>query len=223
MSKFSVIIRSRNEENWIGHCIQSLIENLDQPDIIIIDNDSIDETLKIAYSFKKNRNLKSDNKQYTDIKIFKLNNYTPGKSLNYGIKKSSNENIMIISAHCVLKKFDKSTTIKNLKKYKGIFGKQIPVWKGKKIAKRYIWSHFVDKKVENMYSNLENRYFFHNAASMFKKSFIKKVSFDEELTGKEDRYWAKKVVKLKHKYLYDPSFSVEHHYTVNGATWKGLG
>ena len=39
MSKFSVIIRSRNEENWIGHCIQSLIENLDQPEIIIIDND----------------------------------------------------------------------------------------------------------------------------------------------------------------------------------------
>ena len=42
---------------------------------------------------------------------------------------------MIISAHCVLKKFDKSTTIKNLKKYKGIFGKQIPVWKGKKLQR----------------------------------------------------------------------------------------
>ena len=42
---------------------------------------------------------------------------------------------MIISAHCVLKKFDKSTTIKNLKKYKGIFESKYLFGKEKKLQK----------------------------------------------------------------------------------------
>ena len=83
-------------------------------------------------------------------------------------------------------------------------------------------SHFEDSKIENMFSKQENRYFFHNAASIFKKSTLQKIPFDEELSGKEDRFWIKELVKLKYNYLYDPGFSVYHHYTSNGATWKGL-
>ena len=36
--KFSVIIRCRNEENWIGHCIQSVIDNFDDPEINVVNN-----------------------------------------------------------------------------------------------------------------------------------------------------------------------------------------
>ena len=224
MGKFSVIIRSKNEENWIGYCIQSIIDHFESPEIIIIDNGSTDETMQIANSFKKSKMLKNQKnfRRYSDIKIYSLSNYTPGKSLNFGLKKCKNENILIISAHCVIKKVNVQSTLKNLAKYKAIFGNQTPIWKGKRIIKRYIWSHFVNKKVENMFSKLENRYFFHNAASIFKKSTLKKMPFDEDLSGKEDRYWANKLVKSKFKYLYDPSFSVDHHYTSNGATWKGL-
>jgi len=223
MEKFSVIIRNRNEEAWIGHCIQSIVENFEDPEIIIIDNNSKDKSLEIAKTFKKNKNFKGNkNNNYAEIKIFNIDDYTPGKSLNYGVSKCKNKNIMIISAHCVINKINIDDTIKNLKKYKAIFGKQDPVWRGKKISKRYIWSHFVDKKIENMFSNQENRFFFHNAASIFKKSTLEKIPFDEELSGKEDRFWIKEIVKSKFKYLYDPSFSVYHHYTPNGATWKGL-
>ena len=223
MEKFSIIVRNRNEEAWIGHCIQSIIENFEDPEIIIIDNNSTDKSIEIAKTFKKNKNFKDNkNKNYAEIKIFNIDDYTPGKSLNYGVLKSKNKNIMIISAHCVIDKIDVDATIKNLKKYKAIFGKQDPVMRGKKISKRYIWSHFVDKKIENMFSNQENRFFFHNAASIFKKSTLEKIPFDEELSGKEDRFWIKEIVKSKFKYLYDPSFSVYHHYTPNGATWKGL-
>ncbi len=52
---------------------------------------------------------------------------------------------------------------------------------------------------------------------------LKKYFFDEELVGKEDRYWAKIIVEKKLKYLYEPTHVVEHHYTENGNTWKGLG
>lgn len=225
MSKFSVIIRNRNEEDWIGHCIQSVIEHFQDPEIIIIDNKSTDQSLEIIKTFRKNKNFinnNNNNKSYAEIKIFSIDDYTPGRSLNYGVSKSTNKNILIISAHCVINKIDIQSTLKNLDKYKAIFGKQDPVWRGKKILKRYIWSHFEDDKIENMFSKQENRYFFHNAASIFKKSILKKIPFDEELSGKEDRFWIKEIIKLKLKYLYDPSFSVHHHYTPNGATWKGL-
>ena len=41
----SVIIRTRNEERWIGHCIQSILDEIYKPEIIIIDNNSTDNTL----------------------------------------------------------------------------------------------------------------------------------------------------------------------------------
>ena len=223
VSNFSVILRAKNEGDWIGHCIQSLLDNIKNPEIIILDNESSDDTLQIVKAFKKNKKLDSKNFNYTNIKIYTIKDYTPGRSINFGVKKSANENIIIISAHCILKKFPINSILNNLKKYKGIFGNQIPIWKGKKISKRYIWSNFTNKKVINMFSKQEERYFFHNAASVFKKSTLKKIPFDEELSGKEDRYWANKIVNSKMKYLYDPGFVVDHHYTVNGATWKGLG
>ena len=61
-NKISVIIRCKNEERWIGHCIQSVIESLNKPEIIIIDNKSKDETLSIIKSFKEDPNLKNNKK-----------------------------------------------------------------------------------------------------------------------------------------------------------------
>ena len=223
--KFSVLIRCRNEERWIGHCIQSVIDHLDKPEIIVVDNNSNDETLNIINHFIEDPKLNSKNnkKKYTDIKIFNITNYSPGKSLNLGIKKAKYENILILSAHCVLKKISTKNLVKDLKDYRAIFGNQIPLWNGKKISKRYIWSHFVNKRVKNMYSNLEERYFLHNALSVYKKNFLKKNLFNEKLAGKEDRYWVNNIVKKKNQFLYEPNLVAEHHYTENGNTWKGIG
>ena len=221
--KFSVIIRTKNEEAWVGYCIQSILDHLYKPEIIIIDNCSGDETLSIANSFKEDPLLKNDNNKYTDIKIHQIKNYSPGRAINLGVKKASNQNILIISAHCILKKINLDKHVKDLKKFKCIFGNQIPIWKGKKITKRYIWSHFVNKEVINMYSSLENRFFMHNAVAIYNRSFLLKNKFDDNLTSKEDRYWANSIVNKKLQYLYDPALEVEHQYTQNGNTWKGIG
>ena len=45
--KISVIIRSKNEDRWIGHTIQSILDFLNKPEIIIVDNNSNDETANI--------------------------------------------------------------------------------------------------------------------------------------------------------------------------------
>ncbi len=99
--KVSVIIRTKNEERWIGYAVQSVLNNLKKPEIIIIDNNSTDETLDILRFFIQDKMFgDKNNKNYTDIKIFSIKNYTPGKSLNFGVKKAKHKYILILSAHC---------------------------------------------------------------------------------------------------------------------------
>ena len=221
----SVIIRTHNEERWIGHAIQSILDLIKKPEIVIIDNNSIDATLQIVRYFIQDPLLQNESKSdnYTKIKIKKIQDYTPGKALNLGVKNCSNKIIIVISAHCQLKKIDLERHIKDLKKFVCIYGNQNPIFNGKRISKRYVWSNFSGIKRKNYFSKLENRYFMHNAISMFNKSYLIKNKFNENLQGKEDRYWINQQVKRKKDFLYDPDLEVDHHYTANGNTWKGIG
>ena len=48
----SVIIRVKNEERWIGHAIQSALDTLNGPQIVVVDNNSTDESIDIVRSFR---------------------------------------------------------------------------------------------------------------------------------------------------------------------------
>ena len=210
----SVIIRNRNEERHIGYAIQSVIDFCgDDVEIIIVDNDSTDESLRIVNTF--------DFLDITRVNIDK-NEYSPGRSLNIGVKESSNDYTMILSAHCEITNFDFNKVKTFLDGEVGaVWGKQIPIWDGKKISRRYMWSNFKDESSVNYYSESEKRYFFHNAFSMFKREHLRKFKFDERLSGKEDRYWANDQIEKGFNIFYDFEQEVKHHYTPNGATWKG--
>ena len=71
MDNISVIIRCRNEEQWIGHSIQSVIDNFKNPEIIVVDNNSTDESMNIVYMFKKGKF--NGGGSYTDINIYNIN------------------------------------------------------------------------------------------------------------------------------------------------------
>lgn len=220
--EISVVIRARNEDRWIGHCIQSVLDNIESPEIIVIDNMSTDETIPIVKTFQHDPTL-SDSKGYTSTKVIQIEDYSPGKALNMGISNASGKYVLIISSHCVLREFPEELVKQYLQEHIAVFGNQTPFYNGKRISKRYLWSHFIEEEVVNMFSDIEERYFFHNALSFFKKSDIIKFPFNENLTGKEDRYWAIDIVKKGKSYIYAPSLSADHHYTENGNTWKGIG
>ena len=222
MSDFSVIIRVKNESRWIGHAIQSCIDHLDGPEIIIVDNESSDESLEIARLFRQDPHLGGHNQRYCDVKTINISDYSPGKALNLGAKYATKKYILNLSSHCVITAFNKNVVNQLLSKHEACFGKQIPHFKGKRITPRYIWSHYTDTETVNMYSSLEGRYFFHNAFSLFKKEFIEQYPFDEALVSKEDRYWANSLVKDGFSFVYTNRLAVHHHYTLNGNTWKAL-
>ena len=223
MKNVSVIIRNKNEERWIGHCIQSCLEFLNKPEIIVVDNNSKDSSLEIVRSYKHDEHLEPSIRNYCELKVLNIDDYSPGKSLNMGVLNAKYPTICIISAHSVIKKINLDFLEKSLETYPCVFGKQIPVYRGKKITPRYIWSHFQDQNIVDMFSKLENRYFLHNAFAFYKKEILIKLPFNEDITGKEDRLWAKSLIDIGKNYLYTNELIVEHHYTKDGNTWKGVG
>ena len=220
MNDLSFVIRSRNEERWIGHAIQSVIDFCgEMTEIIIVDNDSKDQTLEVVNLFPK---------RYTNIKVLSISqkDYTPGKALNVGIANTSKscKTVGLLSSHCRITEFDKELIDKKLydENYFAIFGKQLPIYRGKRSRMRYVWSNFdVSNAVVNPIELIpEKRCFFHNAFSFIRKDIWEKESFDEDLAGKEDRYWAEKLVLKNMSFLLDPNLKCEHYWTEKGATWK---
>ena len=215
MDKISVIIRNRNESEYIGFAIQSCLDHFDKPEIIIVDNNSTDDSLQVVNLFKDR----------TNIKVVTINDYTPGKSINLGVKHATNERILVLSAHAQITTFNVEMLNQWFNNnYVAVFGNQIPIYKGKKISKRYIWSHFTNDIIDNLYSDIEDRYFLHNAFCFYNKEFLIKNPMPEQYPGKEDRFWAKDMIDKGYKYLYDGFYQkCNHFYTSNGATWKGIG
>jgi glycosyltransferase involved in cell wall biosynthesis len=210
----SVIIRNRNEGEYIGFTLQSLCDHIPNAEVVIIDNNSNDDSLDVVTLFNTRLN----------ILVANIDNYTPGRSLNKAIRLCTNDVILILSAHSQILKMDLEYVQNKLKYYSAVFGNQTPIYRGKKITKRYIWSHFrTNEDIDNMHSTIEDRPFLHNAFCFYNKSDLIETPFDETLSGKEDRYWASDILKLGKSYLYTPSIEVNHYYTSNGATWKGIG
>ena len=211
MDNISVVIRCKNEERWIGYTIQSALDFFDSPEIIVIDNNSIDDSLKIVKSFN-----------FNDVRIYNIDDYTPGKSLNYGISKCTSDIVLVLSAHSEIKSLNMNKIINCLNKHCVVWGKQLPIWNGKKISRRYIWSNFEDIDSVNYFSSNENRYFLHNAFAFYDKQFLIDNPFDETLYGKEDRYWIMNKIEDGFSSYYDSESICNHHFTRDGATWRGM-
>ena len=91
MNKISIIVRTKNEERWIGHCLKTIYEqNYPSFEVILVDNNSTDNTLEIA-------------KRFPIKKILNIKEFFPGKAINLGIKASNGSLICCISANCVPK------------------------------------------------------------------------------------------------------------------------
>ena len=209
----SIILRNRNENEYIGFALQSICDHIPDAEVIVIDNNSSDDSLDVVTLF--NTRL--------DISVVSIDNYTPGRSLNKAVGLCNNDTILVLSAHSQVTKMDLGYVQQQLKTHCAVFGNQTPIYRGKRINKRYIWSHFVDSEVVNMHSTIEDRPFLHNAFCFYNRKDLTETPFDDEVSTKEDRYWAIDILSKGKSYLYTPQIEVNHYYTGNGATWKGLG
>ena len=85
----SIIIRTRNEETWLGETLKRLTEQTYKDfEIIIIDSESTDKTLEIASQFP------------VTVFSIKATDFTYPYAINYGIKRArATKYFVILSAH----------------------------------------------------------------------------------------------------------------------------
>lgn len=198
----SIIIRTKNEERWIFSCISSILnQSYKKFEIIIVDNNSTDQTLNIISQFPK-------------IKTVSIEKYLPGDSLNKGIECSNGEFIVCISAHCIPVNSDwlkfLVDTIKSDDKCAGCYGRQVPLAFTPNVDKRDLFTVFgIEKRIQ--YKD----YFFHNANSIIRKNVWNKIPFDNKITNIEDRVWGKSVINQGYNLIYQPLANVYHFHGLN--------
>ena len=198
--KVSIIIRSKNEEKWIGLCLSMLFrQTYKNFEVILVDNDSSDKTIQKA-------------KQWP-VKLIKIKKFLPGDAINKGIEASNGEIIVCLSAHCIPKdKHWLSSLIKplNNKKVAGVYGKQVPLSSSSAMNKRDLYIVFGNEKRIQKKDT-----FFHNANSAFMRSTWKKFPFNPELTNIEDRIWGQEVINAGLNIVYEPKSCVYHHHGIH--------
>lgn len=197
----SIIIRTKNEERWIGACLSSVFSQTYRDfEVILVDNESTDRTVQKA-------------QQFDLAQVVTCRNYRPGKALNLGIMSSRGERIVCVSGHCVpVNDRWLASLVRNLDE-EGVaaaYGRQEPLAFTSDSDKRDLAIAFgLDRKVQLKDS------FFHNANSVIRRDLWNMVPFDEEVTNIEDRVWAREILNRGWKIVYDPEASVYHHHGIH--------
>jgi rhamnosyltransferase len=202
MKKVSIIVRTKNEEKWIGLCLGAIRkQSYRNYEIILVDNKSSDKTIEKASGF--------------GVNLVKVDKFIPGMAINEGIRASTGEYIVCISGHCIP---TNEHWLENLvaalqdKEIGGVYGRQEPMSFTNPLDKRDLLTVFgLDKKIQ------VKDYFFHNANSAFRRDVWEKVPFCEEATNIEDRIWGKEIISLGYKIAYEPDASVFHWHGINHA------
>ena len=201
MPKASIIVRTKNEERWIKHCLKMVhAQSLDDLEIILVDNQSEDATVKIAQ------------REGVDS-IVNVAKFRPGDALNQGIAASSGDYIVCLSAHCIPRD---ENWLKALidgfenERVAGVYGRQIPVSFSSDNDKRDLLLTFgLDRRVQI------KDHFFHNANSVIRRNIWERYPFDAEATNIEDRIWAKEVISEGYCLVYEPEAAVHHYHGIH--------
>lgn len=200
MPKVSIIIRTKNEERWIGRCLRMVWQqDFRDFEVVVVDNRSSDHTVAVARKHP--------------VKLIRISEYRPGDALNAGIRASKGEFIVCLSAHCIPQRKDwLSTLLRNMgnPEVAGVYGRQLPMAYSTPADKRDLLNTFgLDHRIQVKDT------FFHNANSMVRRSAWERIPFDDKATNIEDRIWGKAVIEKGWKLAYEPEAAVYHYHGIH--------
>jgi len=197
MSKFSIVIRTKNEEKYLAQTLDMLIAQKERDvEIIIVDSGSTDKTLDIVKNY--------------DVKLIEIKSeeFTYGYALNIGAEAAGGEYLLNLSAHAIpigadfLNRFLENF---NEPKLAGVYARQIPLPEANPLVVRDYLSCYTDeRKIQ------KDNIFFSNVCAMIRKDIWSKFRFDEILPYCEDWEWVRRLQQAGYYVVYDPTVMVYH-------------
>jgi len=208
--KVSVVIPCRNEENHIGKCIQSIIDQsygIDNIEALVCDGMSDDKTQDIIKEFNIN---------YPQIKLVTNEKKVAPTAMNLGIKASEGDIIVIFGAHAYMDKDYIKLCVEKLNSADiACVGGRIINISENSMAKAISFSMGSPFGVGNaLFRFSEKEQFVDTVAfGAYKKSIFDQIGyFDEELVRNQDDELNFRVIKSGNKMLLAPDI-ISHYYT----------
>jgi glycosyltransferase involved in cell wall biosynthesis len=177
--KMSVVIRNRNEGEFLDKTLQAIRAQTVPAQIIVVDNESSDESIKIAEQYG------------AEIVTINREEFSYGRALNRGIDASWGDIVVIVSAHAVLlssRAFEAIIDALSDESVVGVRGEDVSY-----IAQHMFWAE--RKKLagdvswdEIWHSGLVN------TCCAIRKDVWCKLPFDEDVGAAEDSLWSKRVL-----------------------------
>ncbi|MGC8856512.1 MAG: glycosyltransferase family 2 protein [Anaerolineae bacterium] len=202
----SIVIRAYNEEKHIGRLLEGIRQQtISDVEIILVDSGSTDSTVSVAESF--------------GARIVRIasDEFTFGRSLNFGVRAATRELVVIASAHVypvypdwlesLLRPFEDE-------KVALTYGKQRGPATAKFSERQIFYQWYPDV------SNLDQpTAFCNNANAAIRRSLWERHPYDETLTGLEDVEWGKWAKEQGYKIAYVAEAEVIH---VHNETPRGV-
>jgi glycosyltransferase involved in cell wall biosynthesis len=202
----SIVIRAYNEEKHIGRLLEGIRhQTVKDVEIILVDSGSTDSTASIAESF--------------GARVVRIasDEFTFGRSLNFGVGAATRELVVIASAHVYPVYPDWLETL--LRPFEDehvalTYGKQ----RGPESA------NFSEQQIYHQWypeasKSDQETAFCNNANAAIRKGLWERHAYDESLTGLEDLAWAKWAKEQGHAIAYMAEAEVVH---VHNETPRGV-
>jgi glycosyltransferase involved in cell wall biosynthesis len=202
----SIVIRAHNEEKHIGCLLEGIRQQtVGDVEIILVDSGSTDKTVSVAESFGA-RLVRIPSEEFTF-----------GRSLNFGVQAATREFVVIASAHVypvypdwiesLLRPFDDERVALT-------YGKQ----RGPADAK-YSEQQIYHQWYPDVSKPDQPTAFCNNANAAIRKSLWEKNKYDETLTGLEDLAWGKWAKEQGYKIAYVAEAEIIH---IHNETPRGV-
>ncbi len=199
---YDVVIRCRNEMDWLPRVIESIKkQTIKASKIILVDNSSTDGSQEYAIE------------QGCYIVKYDKSEFNYSYALNIGIKETSQNEILILSAHCEIltpNSVEKLIEVRQQYNAAGVYGRQIPTVNSNPVDTRDLITVFGRERIV-----FEEHPFFHNAFSLINREAWENCPFKENQNGVEDRFWAREQALKGRKIIYEPESVVFHEHGLN--------
>ncbi|MDA8666450.1 glycosyltransferase family 2 protein [Alphaproteobacteria bacterium] len=203
-----VLIRVHNEAEWVPQLLKSLAcqKDVELGQVLIVDNNSTDMP-EIYFDRFPELNIR--------LERFEAD-YLPGKMLNFGINKliqskTSSNYLLIISAHCFLKKSSDlnymKASMEATENCRAVFGRQVPMTISDAQAIRDLALLYPKES-----RVIEQAAAFNNAFSLIDYRALHDNLFDPEATNLEDVIWAQSELQSGYVVKYCADAEAVHYH-----------